>query len=1008
MSGHGTRLITGCRNTPGSVFNLFAGKKLVFSIVVACICFSFSLHAQNTYYSRASTAFNTASTWSTSPTGTPQNGTAIANNDIFIIQSGHNVTVGASRTIAQITVNSGGTLTLGAFILTVSGNWTNNGTITGSTGRMNSTTGTLINNGLISFSGAGGIIKTSGTLTNSATGSITVVGAGIITLGSGNFVNSNVLTPTAVNFGSSTISLTGTVAAQTIGGFSTTGQFLTTRGSGSVITLTGDIRCANISMTGNGAVLSLGTGRTHIVNGGVSLSVGGLAGSDLAGGSSILYVYGGAGNAFTGTGVNFRADTGTVVFAGAAAQTLGGTGTGAKTFYNLTLDGANTKTNAGGITVNNILTYQGATSAIPSTTFTFGPNAMLRYNSAVNRTTTTNEWPANIAAGTLGGGVLIENSGDIALNGSKVLGSGIPITIETTAVLSMGTNSLTVSSDITNNGGALNGTSVTNGLVLTGTANQSIGAVSISGPVVVAKPSNTISVIGNITAGGLQVINSGAGLLDLGPTLTHSFGNFTGTSGSWDANSSLVSFSGSATHANATLVAGSSTVSFTGNATQTIPPYTYYNLGLSGSGTKNIATATSVGVGNNWTVSGPTNLAGTANITVTGNIYGTGNLTMTSGALRIAGDWAKTGSFSAGAGTVLYYGTTQLVGGLTYNNLQIATAGVKTMAASSTVSSGLIIHPASTLELGTLTLTLSGAGAVFTNNGTLDAGNSSTVLYAGNNAQNVVPATYHNLSFTGSGIRTIPAGSTVTVNNAWNIHAPVSMPTTAGAVVTGTIGGNGSITQGTGGTISLAGAWTNSGTLTGTGTVNYNGITQTVANAAYHHLTVSNTGIKTLATSTTVKGALTINPVSTIDIGGFTLTLSGSGTPLVNNGNFVAGNSSTVHYTSTGSATIAAAEYFNLQSTGGIRTLAGTGTIGILGGFIPVSGSFNASTSTVDFKGAGLQVIPAFTFNKLIVSNAGIKHIIASVIVNCQTIDIEDDASVEINADGGGRLNVMQ
>lgn len=970
------------------------GKKRLLFLSLAMSCFSYTVHAA-TYYSRVATGnFNTAGSWSVNPSGTPTNATAITNADIFIIQNGHNITVAASRIVAQITVDAGGTLTLGANTLTVSGNWTNNGTITGSTGRITSTTGTLTNNSVITFSGAGGIIKTTGVLTNSASGTISVTGAGVIVLGSGNFVNNNT-SPTAVNFGSSQISLTGSVAGQTVGGFSTTGVFATSRSTGNYITLTGSVRCSSMSITGS-EHLSLGTGNNHIAS--AALAVSGGTGK-LHGGSSTLTIYGGGTSAMIGTGTNFIPATSTIVFAG-TTQTVAASGT--KNFYNLTFSGSFSKTLSGTNNVSNIFSVE-RTAYVP-TAPTYGSNASLRYSTTTNKTAGP-EWPAIFAVGALSGGVLIENTGAISLNAAKVLRANTPLTIETNATLNMAAFSLTLNGNLVNNGGTLNGTSTTNGLVLTGTAAQSVGAISINGPVVVFKPLTLVSVNGNITAGGLEV--NSRGTLDMG-SQTHAFGSFTGTNGQWNVNSSLITFSGSISATNATLVAGSSTISFTGNASQTIPPFAFYNLGLSGTGVKNITTGTSVSVGNHWTLLSGTNLAGSANITVTGNIYGSGNLTMTSGALRIGGNWAKTGSFSAGTGTVLYYGTSaQAVGGLTYNNLQIANAGVKTIAATSTVAGVLTVFPSSQLTLGGVTLTLTSTGTPFVNNGTFNPGTSSTVLYSTGGAQNIAPATYHNLGFTGVGTKTIPAGAALTVNNNWNVSSPTNLITTGSATVTGNITGNGNITQGTGGTILISGAWTNSGTLTGTGTVNYAGITQTVANLGYHHLQASNTGVKTLATSTTVRGILTVNPVSTINIGSFTLTLSGSGTPLVNNGNFIAGASSTVHYSSVSPATIAAIDYHNLIGTGGNRTLAGSGTIGIFGTFTPGAGVYSVAGSTVDFKGSGTQVIPALTYNKLVVSNAGTKHILASAIVACQTIDIEDDAMVQINADGGGRLNVI-
>src|SRR6478609_798053 len=89
-----------------------------------------------TYYSRTSGTFNTANTWSINPGGAPANGTAIANGDIFIIQSGHIVTMAATRTVAQITVNSGGTLRFQTYTLTISGSCLNDGTMSGTTGQV--------------------------------------------------------------------------------------------------------------------------------------------------------------------------------------------------------------------------------------------------------------------------------------------------------------------------------------------------------------------------------------------------------------------------------------------------------------------------------------------------------------------------------------------------------------------------------------------------------------------------------------------------------------------------------------------------------------------------------------------------------------------------------------------------------------------------------------------------------------------------------------------------------
>jgi hypothetical protein len=115
-----------------------------------------------------------------------------------------------------------------------------------------------------------------------------------------------------------------------------------------------------------------------------------------------------------------------------------------------------------------------------------------------------------------------------------------------------------------------------------------------------------------------------------------------------------------------------------------------------------------------------------------------------------------------------------------------------------------------------------------------------------------------------------------------------------------------------------------------------------------------------------------------------------------------------VAYNSTSAQTIVAGNYNDLDGSNGDRTFETTGDIGIAGVFTPGAGVYSITNSTVDFNGSGSQTIPDFTFYYLKVSNAGIKYIPASTSVICQTIDINDNAGVEINADGGGQLNVIQ
>lgn len=684
-----------------------------------------------TYYSRASTAFNTASTWSVNPSGTPTNGTAITNADIFIIQSGNNVTVGAARTIAQVTVNSGGTLTLGTFVLTVSGSWTNNGTITGSTGRITASTGTLTNNGVINFTGAGGIVKTTGTLTNSATGTITIVGAGTVTMGTGDFVNNN--SSAGVNFGSSAVTVTGTDASQNIGGFVTTGRFTCSKTSGT-LTVNGDINCAGITKSGTGTgILNLGTDNVINCSSTVILTAGTLNG----GTNTTLNVSLVSTTAWQGTGTVFNPGTGTVNFNAAGNQTLSATGT--KTFYNLSFSNSGTKTNAT-TTVTNIYTLSG--SAVASAVPTYGAGASLRY-SATTRTAGA-EWLATFAAT---GGVVIDNASTVTANGNKVFNTSVPLTINSGGTLTTGANDFTFNGDFINNG---TWTPSTGDVTIAGAVSQDIGGFTTTGVISMTKTNGTAILQGNVNGGSFTMSGPG-GVLSLGAGLTHTFtGTWTNTNGTLQCNTGTLNIDGAISGSAITFTANNGTVHFRGASPQTIPAFTFNDVQFSGA------------------------------------------------------------------------------------------------------------------------------------------------------------------------------------------------------------------------------------------------------------------GLKTLSGTTTVNGILTINSASELNLGSVVLTLTANGTPLVNQGVFTA-STSTVNYTgSTGLTNITVADYYNLDGTGGNRKLLSSGPIGIAGIFTPGAGTYDVTGSEVDFNGAGNQDIPAFVFNKLTMSTSGVKKIPAAVIVTCTAIGVTEDASIEINADGGGKLNVVQ
>ena len=105
--------------------------KKLFTILSLTLLTFLHANAQGTYESIASGIYNVASTWSlTSGTDTPNDGKPDANDDV-IIKTGHTVQLPGSgtSTAKNVTINTGGTLNGVSRVLTVSGNFTQNGAI---------------------------------------------------------------------------------------------------------------------------------------------------------------------------------------------------------------------------------------------------------------------------------------------------------------------------------------------------------------------------------------------------------------------------------------------------------------------------------------------------------------------------------------------------------------------------------------------------------------------------------------------------------------------------------------------------------------------------------------------------------------------------------------------------------------------------------------------------------------------------------------------------------------
>ncbi len=628
-------------------------------------------------------------------------------------------------------------------------------------------------------------------------------------------------------------------------------------------------------------------------------------------------------------------------------------------------------TGTGKITVNVASTCVGVTinsgATLVSTTLTLTVNGPWVNNGTYTQGTATVSFGSASAAINNGAGtanfnnISVASGATLAINTNVTAGGTFVFAaVAVTSTININsTNSVTVTGLMTMprpSTGATCNLNIGNGSLQVG-GNFTMSATTGTRRDIITIGNGTFTVIGNFTNSttGCQITFSGSGIMNLGGTVSTSV---------------------------LTLTPGTGTVNYNRSNTQTVWNTTYYNLTLSGTSAKTTTTVT---------VNGTLSMEGTATASAAPTYGGSATLQYNTATGRTAGvEWIT--PFAASGGVI------------------IANTGAINPGAAKVFNTNvpLTINSGATLTTGANTFTFNGN---LVNNGTWTASTGNIVI-------------------TGTATQSI---------GLFNTTGTVSMTKTAGtATFTGGENGGAFTLNGSGGTLNLGvglthtftGTWTNTaGTLAGntstlniagtstgtgvsftanTGTVNFTGSSaQSIPAFTYYDVNFSGAGLKTLSGTTGSGHVLTIGVSSELDLSSMTLNLSGSGTPLVNNGTFTA-STSTVNYTNAGSTVITGVNYNNLNGTGGNRTFSTSATIGIAGTFTAGGGVYTVTNSTVDFNGGSAQTIPAFTYYNLIVSNAGIKSVLGGTTVACQTITINDSAIIEINADGGAVLNVLQ
>ncbi|OXB06169.1 gliding motility-associated C-terminal domain-containing protein [Flavobacterium pectinovorum] len=278
---------------------------------------------------------------------------------------------------------------------------------------------------------------------------------------------------------------------------------------------------------------------------------------------------------------------------GKGTVSYNGTGTraiGAYTYNNLTISGSGIRTITPSVIVNGILAMAGTATA--SAAPTYGANASLQYNSASSLTAGP-EWVSPFIAN---GGVQISSvtgSSIVTLSNNGVekrFNDGVSLVIDEGASLVATNTDLYFGGDFINNNGSL----TTDGFVyLTGAVSQTIDGFTATKGVVMNKTAGVATFTKNLNTG--KLIIDGAGTLNLGAGLTHSFTDWVRTQGTLNANSSLLKFSGNVSGAGSNFTAGTSTVEFNGGAQNLgTGSIIYNNLTLSGAGTKTFGAKTTI------------------------------------------------------------------------------------------------------------------------------------------------------------------------------------------------------------------------------------------------------------------------------------------------------------------------------------------------------------------------------------------------------------------------------
>ncbi len=800
----------------------------------------------------------------------------------------------------------------------------------------------------------------------------------------GNFTNNG-----TANLSSSPIVITG-IFAQTIGGFTTTGNVSMTK-TGGTATLSGNLSCNSLILNGTGGTLNLGPALTHTFTGDITITAGTLVAS-----SSNIVV--------TGTGTQSIATLNTT---GNFSMTkTGGTATlsGNLNVNTITVNGSGGTLNLGAGTTHTItgditltagtLTGNSANIILSGTS----TQSIAGFTTTGNLTTTKTGGTATLTGALSVNTLTINGTGgtlNLGTSLSHVITGNITVTVGT---LNGGSSTVELSGNLTGTftAGAAN-------VTLAGTGTQSIAGFTTTGNVLMTKTGGTATFTGNISVASLTLNGSG-GTLNLGLARTHTFtGDIVVTAGTLTGSTSNVTISGTATQSIAGFtITGTLSMTKTGGTATLTGNMNAGALTINGSGgTLHLGTGLVHTFTGTWTRTSGTLNGGTSTLTLSG-----------SGAV-VSGSG---GTFTPSTGTVNYSGAAQTVGQLTYNNLTLSGSGVKTTT-SVTVNGILSLEGTATVSTAptygsAATLSYNKPSAFTTTNNEFPASFTSSggVVIAG--AGTITFNASKSISFS----LIINSGSTVDLNGITTHTCTGITLNGVPQVDLGTWGGTGSgasninatffgtfagrITLNNPSTVWTAGASTTDWFTAGNWS---NGVP-----TALLDVEIPNIATQPILTNDAVCRALTVNLGATLTSANFQLTIHGSFT---RNGTVVLGSSPIVitgtlsqnisGFTTTGTVSLTktggTATLTSDLSAGGIVVNGSGGTLNlgtalthtISGDITVTAGTLTGSSANITLSGTSNQNIDGFTTtgNVSMTKTGGTATLTGNLSVNTITVN---------------------